>query len=63
MARTSQGGSRAGSPGDTVGIQVPAGRIHATRARWQTVLVAPDKPSIYRLFNAAPRRPGTPPTR
>ena len=49
MART--------SPGDGVGIQVPAGRIHATRTRWQTVLVAPDKPSVYRLFNAGPRRP------
>ena len=44
-------------PGDGVGIQVPAGRIHATRARWQTVLVAPDKPSIYRLYNAGQRRP------
>jgi hypothetical protein len=57
MARTTQGGPRAGSPADAVGIQVPAGRIHATRARWQTVLVAPDKPSIYRLFNAGARRP------
>jgi hypothetical protein len=45
-------------PGDGVGIQVPAGRLHASRARWQTVLVAKDKASIYRLFNAPPRRPG-----
>jgi hypothetical protein len=44
-------------PGDAVGIQVPAGRIHAGRNRWQTVFVAPQKPSIYRLHNAAPRRP------
>jgi hypothetical protein len=39
-------------PGDGVGIQVPAGRILANRLHWQTVLHAPDKPSIYRLFNA-----------
>jgi hypothetical protein len=45
-------------PGDGVAIQVPAGRIHAGRNRWQTVLVAPDKPSIYRLYNAAARRVG-----
>lgn len=57
MARKSRGIAPKGSPGDGVGIQVPAGRIHAGRARWQTVLVAPDKPSIYRLFNAGPRRP------
>jgi hypothetical protein len=48
------------APGDGVGIQVPAGRILADRTRWQTVLHAPDKPSIYRLFNSAPRRPGDP---
>ncbi len=48
--------STAGTPGDGVGIQVPAGRILANRVHWQTVLHAPDKPSIYRLFNAAPRR-------
>jgi hypothetical protein len=47
--------NRGGTPGDGVGIQVPAGRIAANRAHWQTVLLAPDKPSIYRLFNAAPR--------
>ena len=46
--------------GDGVGIQVPAGRILANRARWQTILHAPDKPSIYRLFNAAPRRASVP---
>ena len=57
MARTPRGIRPAGLPGDGVGIQVPAGRIHANRTRWQTVLVAPDKPSIYRLFNAGPRRP------
>jgi len=39
---------------DGVGIQVPAGRILANRVHWQTVLHAPAKPSIYRLFNAAP---------
>ena len=43
------------APGDGVGIQVPTGRILAGRAHWQTVLLAPGKPSIYRLFNAAPR--------
>lgn len=40
------------APHDGVGIQVPAGRILANRLHWQTVLHAPDKPSIYRLFNA-----------
>jgi hypothetical protein len=44
------------TPGDGVGIQVPAGRILANRVHWQTVLHAPAKPSIYRLFNAAPPR-------
>jgi hypothetical protein len=44
-------------PGESVGIQVPAGHIHASRGRWQTVFVAPQKPSIYRLHNATPRRP------
>jgi hypothetical protein len=42
------------APADGVGIQVPAGRILANRIHWQTVLHAPTKPSIYRLFNAAP---------
>jgi hypothetical protein len=46
------------SPADGVGIQVPAGRIVANRLRWQTVLMAPAKPSIYRLHNAQPRRAG-----
>lgn len=36
-------------PADGVGIQVPAGRIAAGRGRWQMVLSARDKPSIYRL--------------
>ena len=36
-------------PADSVGIQVPVGRIAAGRSRWQTVLQARDKPSIYRL--------------
>jgi hypothetical protein len=45
-------------PGDGVGIQVPVGRILASRERWQTVLVARDKPSIYRLHNALPGRAG-----
>jgi hypothetical protein len=45
-----------GAPHDGVGIQVPAGRILANRVHWQTVLHAPAKPSIYRLFNAAPPR-------
>jgi hypothetical protein len=48
----------AAAPHDGVGIQVPAGRILANRIHWQTVLHAPDKPSIYRLFNAAPSRAG-----
>ena len=51
--------STAAAPGDGVGIQVPVGRILANRVHWQTVLHAPDKPSIYRLFNAAPRRATT----
>lgn len=53
MARSTVGNGL----GASVGIQVPAGRIHASRTRWQTVLAAPDKPSIYRLFNAPARRP------
>lgn len=36
-------------PADSVGIQVPAGRIAVGRGRWQTVLVARDKPMVYRL--------------
>ena len=36
-------------PADGVGIQVPAGRIAAGRGRWQTVLLARDKPMVYRL--------------
>jgi hypothetical protein len=38
-----------GIPADSVGIQVPAGRIAVGRGRWQTVLVARDKPMVYRL--------------
>jgi hypothetical protein len=52
--------NQAKAPADSVGIQVPTGRIMVTRAHWQTVLHAPDKPSIYRLFNAAPRVAGDP---
>ena len=52
--------TKTGAPADGVGIQVPAGRILASRAHWQTVLLAPDKPSIYRLFNAASGRAGAP---
>lgn len=36
-------------PAAAIGIQVPVGRIAAGRTRWQTVLLARDKPSIYRL--------------
>lgn len=50
--------SKSNLPGDGVSIQVPAGHLHASRVRWQTVFVAPEKPSIYRLHNAAPRRAG-----
>ena len=42
-------------PGDSVGIQVPVGRIKASRARWQTIFEAHDKPMIYRLCNTEPR--------
>lgn len=42
-------------PADTVGIQVPAGRIRAGRARWQTVFDGRDKAMVYRLYNAPPR--------
>src|SRR5690242_16534000 len=48
--------NRDGLLGEGVGIQVPAGRILADRVRWQTVLAAPGKACLYRLFNAAPRR-------
>lgn len=41
-------------PADTVGIQVPVGRITAGRSRWQTVFDARDKPMVYRLCNASP---------
>jgi hypothetical protein len=41
-------------PGDAVGIQVPVGRIGASRSHWQTIFEARDKPSLYRLYNAFP---------
>lgn len=40
---------------DVVGIQVPAGRIHAQGQHWQTVLEAGSSPMIYRVYNAPPR--------
>jgi hypothetical protein len=42
------------APGDGVGIQVPIGRIGASRNHWQTIFDARDKPSIYRLYNGVP---------
>ena len=47
-------------PGDAVGIQVPIGRIGASRSRWQTIFDARDKPSIYRLYNGIPADPEDP---
>jgi hypothetical protein len=41
-------------PGDAIGIQVPVGRIGASRSPWQTIFEARDKPSLYRLHNGAP---------
>ena len=41
-------------PGDAVGIQVPVGRIGASRSHWQTVFEGRDKPSLYRLYNGIP---------
>jgi hypothetical protein len=41
-------------PGDTVGIQVPVGRIGASRSQWQTIFEGRDKPSLYRLHNGVP---------
>ena len=41
------------APADTVGIQVPVGRIVADRIRWQTVFDARDKPMVYRLCNTS----------
>lgn len=41
-------------PGDSVGIQVPVGRISANRTHWQTVLQTRDKPCLYRLHNSRP---------
>lgn len=48
------------SPGDGVGIQVPAGRIAADRIHWQTVLESRDKVCLYRLCNASRRTAGDP---
>ena len=48
-------------PGDSVGIQVPVGRIAANRTHWQIVLHARDEPRLYRLHNSRPAgraRPG-----
>ena len=41
-------------PGDAVGIQVPVGRIGASRSHWQTIFEGRDKPSLYRLYNGIP---------
>ena len=41
-------------PGDAVGIQVPVGRIGASRGQWQTIFEAREKPSLYRLYNGVP---------
>ena len=41
-------------PGDAVGIQVPVGRIGASRSHWQTIFESRDKPSLYRLYNGIP---------
>jgi hypothetical protein len=41
-------------PGDAVGIQVPVGRIGASRSHWQTVFETREKPSLYRLYNGVP---------
>lgn len=41
-------------PGDSVGIQVPVGRIGANRMHWQIVLQTRDKPCLYRLHNSRP---------
>jgi hypothetical protein len=41
-------------PGDAVGIQVPVGRIGASRSHWQTIFEGRDKPSLYRLHNGIP---------
>lgn len=44
MAKQTQG-----TPADTVGLQVPVGRIAAGQGRWQTVLQARDRAMVYRL--------------
>jgi len=52
--------ARQTSPGDSVGIQVPVGRIKASRTRWQTIFDGHDKPVIYRLCNTQPSDRGDP---
>jgi hypothetical protein len=47
-------------PGDAVGIQVPIGRIGASRSHWQTIFEGRDKPSLYRLYNGVPADPEDP---
>ena len=44
-------------PGDAVGIQVPVGRIGASRSQWQTIFEARGKPCLYRLYNGIPADP------
>jgi hypothetical protein len=41
-------------PGDAVGIQVPVGRIGASRSHWQTIFEGRDKASLYRVYNGIP---------
>jgi hypothetical protein len=45
-------------PGDAVGIQVPVGRIGASRSHWQTIFESRDKPSLYNGFPADAEDPG-----
>ena len=41
-------------PGDAVGIQVPVGRIGASRSHWQTIFEGRAKPSLYRVYKGIP---------
>src|SRR5260370_21402267 len=41
-------------PGEAVGIQVPVGRIGASRSHWQAIFEARDKPGLYPLYNGIP---------
>jgi hypothetical protein len=45
--------AKARLPGDSVGIQVPVGRIGADRTHWQTIFDARGKPCIYRIHNSS----------